>query len=243
MQKKITALFVTTLFIIISSMFINLSQNAVYAQENQDETDTTPTTTEKLKERIEKIVEQRKDKVEQVLGNISSQKKGFIGQVSRVSETTLTLDVIGTTRVVPFDKTVSLLKNTDSANNTEGKETSTENISVDNWALVMGMWEDDTLTPRKIIIFEKSPRPDTHIVSLGSLQKINKNSIKFQARGKEEVLSITLNNNTNFEDFNGEEATVSRFTEEDQALVVGYKTDKGSYATTIRALAPFSKEE
>lgn len=240
MQKRITALFITTLLIIISSMFVDLSQNNVYAETEPETEETSPTVIENLKKYINK--KDVKERADQILGNISLQKKGFVGQVSRVSETTLTIDVIGTTRIVPFDETVSLLKNTDGENSTTGTEISTENISVDNWALVMGMWEDDTLTPRKIILFEKSPRPDTHIVSLGSLKEINKNSIKFQARGKEEILSITLNNNTNFEDFNGEEAIFSRFTEEDQALVVGYKTDKGSYATTIRALAPFSKE-
>lgn len=84
-------------------------QSLVFAQE--ENSDNTPTVTEKLKERIDKIVEQRKDKVEQVLGELSNQKRGYLGQVLRVSETTFSLNVQGTTKIVPFDETVKLFKN------------------------------------------------------------------------------------------------------------------------------------
>jgi hypothetical protein len=232
MKKKTIFLIITTLLVLTGILTINNPQ-LVFAEE--ENTDTTPTTTEKLKERIEKIVEQRKDKIEKVLGESSSQKRGFVGQVSRVSETTLTLDVFGTTTIVPFDETVELLKN--------NTETAAENIAVDSWATVMGIWEDDAINPRKIILSDKSPLPDQHLVELGSLKEINNRSVVFQSRSSQSETTIYTNSRTIVEDSDGLEADISQLSEEDQVLITGYKDgDDDAYATTIRALAPFDKE-
>lgn len=236
MQKK-TFFSLTTHLLLSGACFIgllSLTASPLSAQ-TAEETDTTPTTTEKLKERIDKLIEQRKEKIDTVLGEVTSPKRAFVGQVSRVSETTITLNVAGTTRIVPLDSGVTLIKN--------GKTTAAENIAVDDWALVMGLWEDDTFTPKKIFFSEKSLRPKTQIVALGSLKEVKKTSLQFQARGQEEVLTLTLNSKTRYQDVKGETATLSQFVAEDQVLIIGYKDDDGAYATTIRALASFTKEQ
>lgn len=215
----------------MAGIFLIDQPMAVFAQE---ENDTTPTTTEKLKERIEKIVEQRKDKIDQVLGDISTQRKGFVGQILRISETTFTLDVNGTTRIVPFDETVQLLKN--------DQEIKPENISVDDWAIVMGLLEDDSINPKKIEITSDSPLPDTIFVELGSLKDIKTKSVDFQSRYEESTKTIIVNTKTRVEDYEGEEADYDQLIEEDQVLIVGYTDEDDTYATTIRALAPFVKE-
>lgn len=211
-----------------------VSKTPLLALAQEENLDNTPTTTEKLKERIEKIVEQRKDKVEQVLGDATAGKRGFVGQVIRVSETTFTLDVYGTTRVVPFDETVELTK--------AGKSTNAENVSVDDWATVMGILQDDNFNPRKIIFSTTSPLPDTHLTELGSLKEIKSGSIQFRSRSEESDKTIIVNSKTKIEDFEGEESSLNQFVEEDQVLVVGYIYKDKAYATTIRALAPFTKE-
>jgi hypothetical protein len=232
MKKKIIFSIIGIFLSLAGVLTINNPQ-LVFAEE--ENIDTAPTTTEKLKERIEKIVEQRKDKIEKVLGESSLQKRGFVGQISRVSETTLTLDVFGTNRIVPFDETTELLKN--------NAEISAENIAVDGWVTVMGIWEDDSINPRKIIFSDKSPLPDQQLVELGSLKEINNRSVVFQSRYSKSETTIYTNSKTTVEDLEGIEADISQLSEEDQVLIVGYKdSDDDSYATTIRALAPFTKE-
>lgn len=207
-------------------------QSLVFAQE--ENSDNTPTVTEKLKERIDKIVEQRKDKVDQVLGELSNQKRGYLGQVLRVSETTFSLNVQGTTKIVPFDETVKLFKN--------AKEIKPENVAVDDWATVLGIFEDDEITPKRIEFTDKSPLPMAHLVELGSLKTIKAKTIEFQSRSGDVTKTVVINNKTNIENSEGEDADLDQFTEEDQVLVVGYIDDDTAYATTIRALAPFVKE-
>lgn len=201
----------------------------------EESTDTTPTTTEKLKERIEKIVEQRKEKIETVLGEVSSPKRAFVGQVSRVSETTLTVDVAGLTRIVPMEPSVELVRN--------NTKIAAENIVVGDWALVMGLWEDDTFTPKKISFSEASLRPKPQIVALGSLKDVKRASVDFQPRGKDEIITLTINTKTRYQDVNGDAVQLSQFVAEDQVLIVGYKDGEQSYATTVRALASFSREQ
>jgi hypothetical protein len=231
MNKKLIP---SLMVLLMLSIGILINKTPLLASAQEENPDNTPTTTEKLKERIEKIVEQRKDKVEKVLGETTSDKKGFVGQVVRVSETTFTLDVYGTTRIVPFDETVELTKN--------GKKTSAEDVSVDDWATVMGFLEDDSISPRKIILDTESPLPNQIMTNLGSLKEINSKSIEFQSRSEESNKTIIVNSKTKIENYEGEEADLSQFVEEDQVLIVGYIYEDEAYATTIRALAPFTKE-
>jgi len=224
--------------LVFVSLFLGLigifSQQAVFAQEESNSPTPEPTTTSNLKEVVNKIVEQRKSKVDQVLGELANQKKGFVGQVLRVSETTFSLDVHGTTKIVAFDESVKLIKNK--------QEIKPENVAVDDWATVMGLFEDDEIMPKRIEFNEKSPLPKPQLVELGSVKKISTKSIEFQSRSGESTQTIVINNQTKIEDLAGEEASIKDFAEEDQILVVGYTEDDANYATTIRALAPFVKE-
>lgn len=232
MQKK-TLFSLTTQLLLSGVCFIgllSLTAAPLFAQ-TTEETENSPTVLQNLQETLKK----RSEKVDAILEEITSPKRAFVGQVSRVSETTLTLNVAGTTRIVPLEPSVALIKN--------GKTTTAENIAVDDWALVMGLWEDDAFTPKKIFFSEKSLRPKTQIVALGSLKEVKKTSLQFQARGQEEVLTLTLNTKTRYQDVKGETASLSQFVAEDQVLIIGYKDDEGAYATTIRALASFTKEQ
>ena len=67
-------------------------------------------TTQELKERIQRIVEEKSDQIKGVIDQISQQKRGFIGQVERVTEESLTITNTKGTEIIPFDENVSLLK-------------------------------------------------------------------------------------------------------------------------------------
>lgn len=176
----------------------------------------------------------KKDKIDKVLGDISTQRRGFVGQISRVSETTFTLNVNGITRIVPFNEKVQLVKNK--------QPIKTENVSVDDWALVLGFLEDDSINPKKIEVSSDSPLPKPIFVGLGSLKNIKNRSVDFQPRTGEQIETVIINNQTKIVDYKGEETAFAQLIEEDQVLIVGYKDDDDTYATTIRALAPLAKE-
>lgn len=186
-------------------------------------------TTNSLRERIDRIVEEQKDTVRSALNNAPSQRRGFIGQVARVSETTITLHYKNATRVVPLEG-VELMRG--------AAQIAPETIEVDNWALVLGLASDDSFVPKKITFLTVSPRPKSHVVYLGSLKNIKVRSLDFQPRGQDVILTLTLNNTTQYQDDQGEPAALADFVSDDQVLLIGYEDDTGLFVTTMRALAP-----
>lgn len=194
-----------------------------------------PETTDNLRARIEKIVEEQKEKVQSLLGTAEVQRQGFIGQVVRVSETTLTLDSRGVTRIVPLDETVVLQRGT--------AVIKPETIEIGQWALVLGLRRAETFMPRKIVFSTASPRPDPHLVQLGTLKAISNTTLDFQPRGQEEIISVVFAKTTQFQDSLGVATRLTEFVEDDQVLLVGYQANEKTMATVMRALAPFSKDE
>lgn len=192
-------------------------------------------TTNSLRERIQNIVEQQKEKVEAVLGEFTNQRRGFIGQVVRVSEETLALEIRGTTRIVPLTGGVLLTRN--------GAAIQPENIEVGSWAVVMGLMENDTFVAKRIIFTTASPRPNQPIVYLGSLKTLRRNGFDFQPRGQTDSIAITINTSSQFQDNTGETAQFNNFLADDQVLMIGYQSGENIVVTTLRALAPFTRGE
>jgi len=201
----------------------------------QDSAEETQSTTDSLRERIQNIVEQQKEKVQSVLGELSNQRRGFVGQVVRVSEETLGLDVRGATRIVPLDENVILMRN--------GAEINTESVEVGSWAEVLGIVNNDSFIAKKITFFTTSLLPKPHFVSLGSLKTIKTNSLDFQPRGQETILTVSLNRTTVFQNSEGEETRNTEFVEDDQVLLIGYQENDDTIITVMRALAPFTPVE
>lgn len=201
----------------------------------QDLSEDTQDTTESLRERIQNIVEQQKEKVQSVLGELANQRRGFVGQVVRVSEETLALDVRGATRIVPLAENVILMRN--------DATIATENIEIGSWAEVLGVIVNDSLIAKKITFFTTSLLPRSHIVYLGTIKAIKTNSLDFQPRGQETILTVDLTRNTVFQNDTGEETKINEFVEDDQVLLVGYQENDDKIITVVRALAPFTPTE
>ena len=229
LRQKILLSTVLSLFMLLLSHPVTaiLAQEA--AEDNQE-------TTESLRERIQNIVEQQKEKVQSVLGEISNQRRGFVGQVVRVSETTLGFDVRGATRIVPLDETVTLMRSEAAIK--------TENIEIGSWAEVLGIVDNnDSFVAKKITFSTTSPLPKPHFVALGTLKTIKASSLDFQPRGQETVLTVELTRNTVYQDNTGEETDSDEFVEDDQVLLVGYQQDGDTLITVVRSLAPATENE
>lgn len=192
-------------------------------------------TTDNLRERIEKIVEEQREKVQTLLGQEDRIRQGFIGEITRVSSETLALNILGATRIIPLDSTVEIVQGT--------TPIQPEAIEVGNWATVMGVRQQDSFSPKKIILSRTSLRPRTPVIYLATLRDIKTNALDFQPRGLEEVMTITLTRTTQIQDNSGEETTINNFSVDDQVLLVGLRAEDRTTLTVMRALAPFSRDE
>jgi len=202
----------------------------VYAQEATESSKTTL----KLKERIERIVEEKREQVKGIISNLTSTKQGFVGETLRVTEESITVKTNKATRIIPLDETVTILK--------KNKEVAVEDIAVENWVVVMGIIEDDAFKPVRILVSEDSLRPRPHAIVLGSINSIEKTLITVTPRSEETLFNALLNSKTIYEDINGEEITRVDIEEETQALIIAYD-DKGSkIAKRIRILTVVEEE-
>ncbi|MFH2118549.1 MAG: hypothetical protein ABII10_02340 [Candidatus Paceibacterota bacterium] len=219
----------------IAILIVGITATAIKAQEvDETSTDTPSETTNTLRERIEKIVEQQKEKVESVLGEFPNQMRGFVGQVVKVSETTLTLENRGVSRIVPLNEALVLMRS--------GSKITADKIEIDSWALVLGKMENNSFVPKKISFSVNSLLPKQHIVYLGSVKDITAKKLDFQPRGQEKVITTALTTKTAYQNSEGVITRSSEFVEDDQVLLIGYQDENEIIITVIRALAPSRNE-
>lgn len=230
-HRPTSRLFVV-LTLLILSVVIQFSPQLASAQE--EETASPSATTEKLRERIEKIVEEKKEQIQGVISEFDQKKRGFIGQVIRVSEESVTVKTNKTTEIIPIDETVTLLK--------DNKDLPIDEVAVDDWLLVMGLIEDDSFQPKRIIVTSKSLRPRTPIVALGNIDSISRSSLTLTPRSETDSFSTSLSSKTRYQDINGEEIDRDDISEDTQAVVIGFEDDDEKSATLVRVLTVIDEE-
>jgi len=229
-MKNITQL----ITLLLCSLVVSLANpGQSFAQDSTNSANPTETTRQ-LKERIQRIVDEKKDQIKGVIDDLSQQRTGFIGEVQRVTEESITINNQHGTRILPIDDQVTLRRNN---NDIEISE-----IAVGDWLVVMGVEADDAFVPLRILASSTSLRPRSHVVALGSIADISRNSLTLLSRTGEEVEFVT-NTNTSFQDNDGEEVLVSEFVEEMQVIVVGYEDKDDKILTVVRTLAPLTVTE
>ncbi|NCN87630.1 MAG: hypothetical protein GW941_01905 [Candidatus Pacebacteria bacterium] len=192
-------------------------------------------TTQKLKERIEKIVEEKKDQIKGIIDNLDSNKQGFIGEVIRISEEAITVKTNKSTRILPITADVKLLE--------DGKEIELSDIAVENWLVVLGIIEDDTFSPVRILVSDETLRPLPSFITLGSIKNIGRNELLIVPRSGEEETPITIDSDTLYEDLDGEEISKDDIEEQTQALIVALDDDGEKIAKRVRILTVINNDE
>jgi hypothetical protein len=189
-------------------------------------------TTEKLKERIERIVEEKREQVKGVLSDISAGRRGFVGEVQRVSAEAITIKSAKATHILPLSDEVKLARGTQTIK--------VEDIEVGQWALVIGKTEEDTFVPETIVISAKTFRPEPRYVALGELKKVTANTFVFTARGSTEDVTLTTDKNTTYQDSEGVTFKREQLKENFQILVVAIDKGTSKTVTSVRLLTPIS---
>lgn len=229
---KLAAL--TSLVMIIFAISAFSQSQFLFAQD-QDEAATTEETASKsgvfdpqvVKELIKRV------KVKGENEELSQRKRGFIGQVERLTEESVTLENQHGTQVVPVNATVKFLKN--------GRHIELTDVAVGDWLVVMGLIEDDAFSAKRILVSSASLRPKTHLVTLGTIVAQDRSQLEIVSRQKEE-LEFDLDSSTTYQDFAGQEIERTQLIKDLQVLVVGTEDDTGKTALIIRALASLDSQ-
>ncbi len=190
----------------------------IYANETTEPEEASPSATDSLKNRIEKVVEEKKVEVNlQTSTQVNNKKRGFISQIERVSEEAITLKNEKGTQVVPVNQSVSLLKN--------DQETSLEDLAVGNWVTVMGVQndDDDDFEALKIVVSEDKLSPQPQVVAIGAITKLAGNELTIQPRKNDSEVVFELSSDTRLQDIEGQNITRADLFEDMQCLIAGFK--------------------
>lgn len=184
-------------------------------------------TAEELKKRIEKVVSEKKD---------FSDKGGFIGEVTRLSQEALTVKQASGTTIIPLESSITLLK--------KGKRITAQEIEVGNWVIVIGTKEDSAINPDFIIASTESLRPKTKSVVIGTITSIAKSKVTVVTRGSNEEKVFTIVKNTKYENSDGTTLKVADFEKDLSVLVVSSQEENDVFnITTIRALSDVKADQ
>lgn len=184
-------------------------------------------TTQNLRERIERIVEEKREQIKGVLTEISISQRGVVGAVQRVTEESITIRTHKGTEIIPLTNTaytVELVK--------ANKTITTTDIAVGDWLLALGVFEDDSFQPVRVLVSENSLRPRTRSIQIGSIATLTKTSIAIDSRNGSGQVSYTINKDTKYQDLSGEEIAITDIEESMQAIVAGYIVENTSATTT-----------
>lgn len=201
--------------------------------ENGSSPTSDPETLEVIKKRLEKTVND--SRVNGVMDG-EQRKRGFVGEVVRISEEAITVSNGEQTNIVSLDGT-KLLE--------DDEEIELEDIIVGDWVTVLGLvTAQDTFVPKFIVVSEEDLTPSKRVVSLGSITDISATLLELQPRNKEAVEEFRLVNSTDYQDINGDETDKDNFEVDTNVLIVGTERENSSgevekTASIVRSLAAF----
>ncbi len=241
-------LIMISFFIALSLASVNFisaqtDQNTKTAVETLEEViqEASPSTTNSLKERIEKAVEGQASNDSQNQEQADGQeKKGFVGEVTRVSEEAITIENSKGSQIIPITETTDVTK--------QSEAIELNDIAIEDDVIVMGFTQEDDFQTVKVVVTEQELLPAPQLIVIGSLTDISQSAITVKARSSQDKTKIKINNDTTFEDASSEAIESTALFEDLQVLIAGYieieedenaqVIDETKTALIVRSLAP-----
>lgn len=220
------------LLTIISACLAFSLNPGVKIQAAEDEDEASPSATKSLKDRIEKVVDEKKDQVEQKVTESTAAKRGFIGRIDRVSEEAITLVNAKGTQVIPLSPELELVK--------DDQEANIEDLAVDDWVTVLGIQNDKDFEPLRIVISEDQLSPRPQVVAIGSIASFNSSQVTLKSRQDDSEVEFDLNNNTDYKNIEDEDIAIADLFEDMQCLIAGYTSGDEGEVNTNHALLLYS---
>jgi len=190
-MKKLTLF--TSVFVLSVSFQLT---NPLFALAQEEEASDTPASDEavqqNIKDRLKKVVDEKKD---QIKGVANDNKRGFVAQVKRVSEETLTVESRQGTQIIPLDSNVVVVQ--------DGKAFKIADIEVDSQVVVIGYQTNNDFEARRILVQKKPLQTQKKLVVTGKIKTIAKTSFVLSASNNEEK-TFAFTTKTPFEDSQSE---------------------------------------
>ncbi len=183
-------------------------------------------TTQNLRERIENVVRERSEQVQGAIDRIAAQQRGFVGQVERVTEDSLTVRSPDGLEIFALDETVMLKDNDD-------ETIGVDDLVVGAWATVVGTIRDDSFQALQITIDEENPRPADHDLAIGKITAVDGDTLTLQQRAEDAEITVTFDSDTVFEDIDGTTLTEAALETDTQAVILQFNTETASNAAGI----------
>ncbi len=185
-----------------------------------------------LKGYIEKSLQKEalNDAVAAAQGKIT----GFVGEVTRIAQNTISVKHADTTTILKVSDAVILKK--------KDKAIKLTDISIADWAVVVGEMTDETFAPKLILVSATSLRPTPKLVTFATISEIKKQQMILIPRdtSQGETITVTISKQTKFESVDGSPLKLSDIEKDYTVLAIAEKQDPddGEYTlTTVRSLA------
>ena len=213
-------------------LLLLLSTSSVQAQTATESASPSPeVTTQNLKERIERVVQEKKEAIKGAIDRMGTQKRGFIGEVQRISEETISVKTSKGVRIVAVnDPDLAIFKNQ--------QPIKLENIAVGDWIVAMGFAEEDgTFTPRRLLVSSQTLRPKDYRLELGNITEVTRTTVTITTRVDGSSQEFTVNRQSKLQDIQSESITLTDIEVDMQALVVSYTDDENQIIQVLRVLS------
>jgi len=172
-----------------------------------------------------------REQVRGALHDLLTQKGGYIGEITRISEDALTLKTRTGSVIVPLTDQVNVLK--------DDKPQSVDAIAVGNWVTVLGSRESENVVAEFVLVSEASLLPRTQDVAVGSIYELSRRAMTITSRDSQTERSYVITTDTVFQDADGTEADWQDFEADYAVLIVALEDAKtaGTFeVTTVRSL-------
>jgi hypothetical protein len=229
MNKILSIAFVISLFTVTA---VNPVFAATKASPSPTPTVAPPSdeeTTENLKERIDSVLKSRTNQVKGVIDEMTLQKRGFIGEVDRVIEKTVTVKNLKGTEILTIDPTVVILR--------DNKKATIDDIAVGDWVIAIGYTNNQTFTLRRLLVSTTTLMPKTYETVIGTAKTVTKTQLTLTPRTDADPLVYQLNKDTHYEDDQAKTLKQTDIKSDSQYLVISYTNLEKKIATFIKSLA------
>ncbi len=187
-----------------------------------------PQTAEDTAQKLKELIQKGKERVKGVMDQVGDEPRGFIGEVQRVTDKTVTVKGFKGTEILNVSPTAVLTK--------DGKKATIDDIAIGDWVAALGSTNKEVFTLKKLLISSTTLAPANFVTQLATIKTITKTQITATPRNNQGTVTYIVNSKTLFQDNIGNKVDVKTIKPDYQYLFVGIQDDDGITLTTVRTL-------
>lgn len=186
-SSKSKIIFWLSLGLTLPFTLLTFNQSYVLAQSPSSES--TPTASENLNEKIKDIREAVKEKVQEKIDTVQrGQKRAFVGKVDEIANSTLIMTDREGKKQAKVDEEAKIISEA-------RKEIKLEDLEVGSWVIAMGYLEETDLLNTLRIVAVEEPKPITREVAFGKVTDISEEDV-LTIKNKRRELTYTIATNS-----------------------------------------------